>query len=449
MTPLTEGGQFGTIAGKSHPAMTPSTAPASRRAFLKTSGVLAAAAATTRAFAANDRISVACIGVRGRGNSVMASFLAEPDCEVTHICDVREAVLSARGAQVKEKTGKMPKLVSDYREVLADPSVDAIMVATPDHWHALLTIEGCLAGKDVYVEKPASHNIREGKVAVAAARKKDRMVQMGTQIRSARFLKEAREFLQSGALGKVISGRAWETDRVGAVKLAPDGAPPAGIDYHLWQGPSPERAYNHTIVEGAWRWMFDYGTGDLGNDGVHRIDYCRYVMGLDDFPEAISSSGGKYFFEDDQQWPDTLFVTYDYPGAVLQYEMRLWSKPRLHDAGEGATIHGENGWMLLNNTSWRAFDAEGKVIGEGSSDSGQQAHVRNFLDAVRSRKRESLNQEILSGHISTVMCHAGNIAWRTGKKLNFDPGAERFDDSDANALVGREHRQGFELPSIE
>ncbi len=421
-----------------------------RRVFLKSTSAFAAASAfaSARAVSPNDRISVACIGIRGRGNSVMHSFIAEPDCEVTHLCDVREAVLTQRGAEVKAKTGKMPKLVKDYRELLSDPSIDAFMVATPDHWHALLTIEGCLAGKDVYVEKPASHNIQEGRVAVAAARKKDRMVQMGTQIRSAKFLPEAREFVKSGALGKVITGRAWETGRSSAVKLAANGTPPAGIDYNLWQGPSPERAYNQTIVEGAWRWMFDYGTGDLGNDGVHRIDYCRYVMGLDTFPEAISASGGKFFFDDDQQWPDTQMVTYDYPGHIIQYEMRLWSKSKLFSAGEGAVIYGENGWMQLTNTSWKAYDPDGKIIKEGSSDSGQTAHVRNFLDAVRSRKRESLNQEIYSGHISTVMCHAGNIAWRTGKKLRFDPKSETFDDEAANALIGREHRKGFELPKI-
>jgi predicted dehydrogenase len=426
------------------------TSPATRRAFLKKSSAFATASvlAPARAISPNANISVACIGIRGRGNSVMHSFIAEPDCEVTHLCDVRESVLTQRGAEVKAKTGRMPKLVKDYRELLSDPSIDAFMVATPDHWHALLTIEGCLAGKDVYVEKPASHNIQEGRVAVAAARKKERIVQMGTQIRSAPFLHEAREFVKSGALGKVITGRAWETGRSGAVKLTADGTPPAGIDYNLWQGPSPERAYNQTIVEGAWRWMFDYGTGDLGNDGVHRIDYCRYVMGLDGFPEAISSSGGKFFFDDDQQWPDTLMVNYDYPGHVIQYEMRLWSKSKLFNAGEGAVIYGENGWMQLTNTSWKAYDPNGKIIKEGSSDIGQTAHVRNFLDAVRSRKRESLNQEIYSGHISTVMCHAGNIAWRTGKKLRFNAETETFDDAAANALIGREHRKGFELPKI-
>ncbi|MGE0756423.1 MAG: Gfo/Idh/MocA family protein [Pirellulaceae bacterium] len=427
--------------------------PMNRRTFLHQTSLatgvgLAAATLPGRAYAANDKISVACIGVRGRGNSVMHSFAAEPDCEITHVCDVRESVREQRGAEIKNKTGKMPKLVNDYRSLLQDKSVDVFMVATPDHWHALLTIEACLADKDVYVEKPASHNIVEGRTAVAAARKRDRMVQVGTQIRSAAFLREAAEFVQSGALGKVIYGKAWETDRNSAVRLQPDSSPPAGIDYHLWQGPVPERRYNESIVGGAWRWLFDYGTGDLGNDGVHRIDYCRYVMGLHGMPSAICTSGGKHFFEDDQQWPDTMLVNYEYPGHVLQYEMRLWSKPKLMGATEGAAIYGENGWLQLTNTSWQAFDADGKLVKEGRSDVGQQAHIRNFLDAVRSRKRESLNQELYSGHISTVMCHAGNISWRTGKKLRLDAESETFDDREANQYLGREHRRGFELPKI-
>lgn len=424
-----------------------------RRGFVRQSAAVGAglglsALANRQAVAANDKISVACIGVRGRGNSVMRSFAAEADCEITHICDVRTSVREQRGAEMKQRTGKMPKLVRDYRTLLNDKSIDAFMVATPDHWHALLTIEGCLAGKDVYVEKPASHNILEGKTAVAAARKRNRMVQMGTQIRSARFLKEARDYVLSGALGKVIFGRSWETSRNGAVHLGKNSAPPTGIDYEIWQGPAPERPYNERTVTSAWRWLFDYGTGDLGNDGVHRIDYCRYVMGLEGMPDAICCSGGKFFFKDDQEWPDTMIINYEYPGHVLQYEMRLWSKPKLLGAGEGAVIYGENGSLQLTNTSWRAFDTKGKVVKQGSSDVGQRGHIRNFLDAMRSRDRKSLNQEIFSGHVSTSMCHAGNISWRVGKKLRFDPKTEAFDDEQANQLVGREHRKGFELPKI-
>lgn len=426
---------------------------ATRRSFLQQTAALGVGlglSAAAPAWAADDKIHVACIGVRGRGNSVMHSFASEPDCVITHICDVNQAMRERRGAEMRDKTGVMPTLVNDYRTLLDDKSVDVFMVATPDHWHALPTIHGCLAGKDVYVEKPASHNIREGQVAVAAARKNERMVQVGTQIRSAPFLQEAAQYVRSGAMGKVIFGKAWETDHSGAVKLAENSTPPSELDYELWQGPSPERPFNESIVGGAWRWLFDYGTGDLGNDGVHRIDYCRYVMGLDTMPTAISCSGGKYFFEDDQQWPDTMLINYEYPQHLLQYEMRLWSRPKLHGATEGAAIYGENGWMLITNTTWKAYDPDGNIVREGRTDSGQiqQAHVRNFLDAVRSRNRASLNQEIYSGHVSTVMCHAGNISWRTGKKLRLDARSESFDDAEANQYVGREHRAGYELPEI-
>lgn len=430
--------------------------PNTRRTFLQQSAALGiglglSAGMPSSAFAANDNISVACIGVRGRGNSVMHSFAAEPDCVITHICDVNEPIRRQRGDEIKQKTGIMPKLVNDFRELLDDKSIDVFMVATPDHWHALLTIHGCLAGKDVYVEKPASHNIAEGRTAVAAARKHNCMAQVGTQIRSASFLHEAAEYVRSGAMGKVIYGKAWETDRNGEVRLLPNSSPPSGLDYEIWQGPAPERPFNSSIVGGAWRWLFDYGTGDLGNDGVHRIDYCRYVMGLEGMPQSVACSGGKFFFQDDdQQWPDTMLINYEYPDKILQYEMRLWSKPKLFDVSEGAAIYGENGWMLLTNSSWKAYDATGKLVKQGESNLGlaQQAHIRNFLDAVRSRNRASLNQEIYSGHVSTLMCHAGNIAWRTGKKLRLDTQKESFDDPAANALLGREHRRGYELPKV-
>ncbi|MFO0953766.1 MAG: Gfo/Idh/MocA family oxidoreductase, partial [Isosphaeraceae bacterium] len=205
-----------------------------RRGFLQGSAALGAGfslASGGKAVAANEKIRVACIGVRGRGNSVMHSFADEADCEVSHICDVNASVREQRGAEMEKKTGKRPKLVNDYRTLLDDPSVDAFMVGTPDHWHALLTIQGCLHGKDVYVEKPASHNIREGKLAVEAAQKRNRVVQVGTQIRSAAFLREAADYVKSGAMGKVLFGKAWETDRVREVHLAPDGTPPRGFDY--------------------------------------------------------------------------------------------------------------------------------------------------------------------------------------------------------------------------
>ncbi len=327
-----------------------------RRRFFKHStaiGIGFAVGMKRTGFAANEKIRVACIGVRGRGNSVMRSFAAESDCQLPHICDVRESMRLQRGREMKDLTGHMPKLVNDYRTLLDDKSVDVFMVATPDHWHALPTIHGCLAGKDVYVEKPESHNIVEGKTAVAAAHKHNRMVQVGTQIRSAKLMQEAAAYVKSGALGKVIYGKSWETDRNREVHHVSDSKPPRELDYDLWQGPVAERPYNETIVRKSWRWLFDYGTGDLGNDGVHRIDYCRYAMGIDQLPETICCSGGKFFFEDEREWPDTQIVNYEYPGKVLTYEMRLWSEPKLFGATEGAAIYGENGWMLLTNRMWK------------------------------------------------------------------------------------------------
>jgi predicted dehydrogenase len=285
---------------------------------------------------------------------------------------------------------------------------------------------------------------------VAAARKHNRMVQLGTQARSAPDLVEAVDYVKKGNLGKVIYGRAWETDRQGAIAKVADSAPPAGVDYDLWLGPAPQRPFNASRFHGNWRWFFDYGCGDLGNDGVHRLDFCRWALGLGglELPTTVSASGGKYFFDDAQEWPDTQMIAYDFPGKIMTYEMRIWSKPRLFEQTEGAAVYGDNGWLLITNSGWKHYDAKGQVVKEMGGRSPLGLHVRNFLEAVKSRKRETLNQEIEQGHVASVFCHAGNIAWRTGKKLKIDPKTEAFDDKDANQYLGREYRKGFELPKL-
>jgi predicted dehydrogenase len=398
--------------------------------------------------APSDRIRVACIGVRGQGGRLLHTFASQPDVVITHICDIDESVRVRRGKEIELKTREKPKLLEDYRVLLDDKGVDVFVIGTPDHWHALPTVQGCQAGKDVYVEKPDGHNINEGKAMVAAARKHGRVVQMGTQARSATWMPDALDYIRGGALGKVIVGKAWESARQGALPALPDSRPPAGVNYDLWLGPAPRRPFNRRRFHGSWRWFFDYGTGDLGNDGVHRLDYCRWAMGITSLPQAISAAGGKLFFKDAQEWPDTLMVTYEYPGQILTYEMRIWSRPPLHGLGEGAAVYGENGWVLLHNSGWRAHDSKGKVVKEGTGSDPLPLHIRNFLDAVRSRKPESLNQEIGQGHISSVLCHAGNIAWRTGKKLRLDPTTETFADAQANQYLSREYRKGFELPRV-
>lgn len=422
----------------------------SRRQFLKQSTALGLSLSLglSRTIAANDKIQVACIGVRGRGKGLLHAFAAQPDVEVTHICDIDKSVREAQGQAIYEKTRKKPNLINNYRDILKDTSVDAFVIGTPDHWHALPTIEGCLAGKDIYVEKPDGHNILEGRTMVAAARKAKRMVQLGTQARSATYLKTAIDYVKAGNLGKVIFGRAWETARQGAVTAMKDSKPPAGVDYDLWLGSAPKRPFNRRRFHGSWRWFFDYGCGDLGNDGVHRLDYCRYVMGLKGTPTAISCSGGKFFFDDVQEWPDTMMINYEYPGQLMTYEMRIWSRPKLNGITEGAAIHGENGMLLVHNSGWRAYDRNGKIVKQDGGGDNSTQHIRNFLEAMKSRKRESLNQEIAQGHESSVLCHAGNIAWRTGKKLKLDPEKETFDDKQANQYRSREYRKGFELPKL-
>jgi predicted dehydrogenase len=422
----------------------------SRRTFLAISATagLGLASGTLRA-APSDQIRVGVVGVRGRGNSLIRNFAAQKDVVISYLCDIDEKALSGRAAELEKSAGTKVATVKDYRKILDDKDVDALVLGTPDHWHALQTIHACQAGKDVYTEKPDGHNINEGKAMVAAARKHQRMVQMGTQLRSAPFLRDAAKFVASGAIGKVLFGKAWETAKQAPIPRVPDSEPPAGVDYDLWLGPAPKRPFNRYRFHGNWRWFFDYGSGDLGNDGVHRIDYCRLVMGLDEFPQSVTAVGGKYAFDDAQEWPDTYQVTYDYPGKILTYEMRIWSQARMYGHGEGAALYGETGWVLVNNSGWKAWDGDGKPLVEGGDAKADGLHTRNFLDAVKSRKREELNQEIASGHVTSVMCHAGNIAWRTGKRLKFDPKTETFDEPEANKFLGRDYRAGFELPKVD
>lgn len=402
--------------------------------------------------AKSEKIQVASIGVRGRGGRVMMTFSKQKDVQITHICDLDPGAANSRAEEVAKATGHRPKIVTDYRTLLDDDSIDAFTVGTPDHWHALPTVHGCLAGKDVYVEKPDGHNIVEGQTMVAAARKHKRMVQMGTQARSAPWLKEAADYVKSGAIGKVVYGRAWETDGKRVITPVPDSKPPAGIDYDLWLGPAPKRPFNKHRFHSSWRWFFDYGAGDMGNDGVHRIDYCRMVMGVDTMPQKINCMGGKLVVPDDaQDWPDHQLANFDFGGKLLTYEMRIGSKPPLLGHTEGAAVYGENGYVLLTNQGWKAYDASNKLVKEGNKGAGYHTevlHVRNFLDAVRSRRWQDLKQDIYQGHVSSVLCHSANIAWRTGKTLNFDRETERFDDAEANKWLGREAREGYELPKV-
>lgn len=431
-----------------------------RRTFLAASASLAAASGVaTSAVAANDKINVCVTGVRGRGGGLLQVFSSLPEVNVKYVCDLDADVLGSRIEAVEKRTGRKPEGIKDYRRALDDKAIDAIVLGTPDHWHALPTIHACQAAKDVYVEKPDGHNILEGLTMVAAAKKHGRVVQLGTQARSAPELAACMEWLKAGNLGKVRFAKAWESSKQGALAATPDSDPPKGFDYDTWLGPAPLRKFNARRFHGNWRWFFDYGTGDLGNDGVHRLDMARWALesalagekkSCASIPTQVSALGGKYYFDDVQEWPDTLMVTYDYAaGVLLTYEMRIWSAYPLHEESEGAAVYGDNGYVILGNSRWRAFDAKGKLLKEEKRSAPDSLHAQNFLACMRSRAKPAADLETV-GQPSSLLCHLGNAAWRAGKTLKYDARAQNFgNDQDANQYVTRpEYRKPFVLPKL-
>lgn len=428
-----------------------------RRTFMKTAAG-AIAPAYLSAGSPNEHFTVAMMGFRGRGRRLLYGFAELPEVRVKTICDVDRRLFNEASSAVEARQGHRPSVETDFRRLLDDPDIDVVVMGTPTHWHAIPTVLACQAGKHVYVEKPAGHNISEGRAMLEAARKYKRVVQVGIQSRSGLNYEEACAYIRSGVLGKVAFAKGWESARQKGIGYPPDGPVPVGIDYDMWLGPAPKRAFNPNRFHGSWRWFFDYGTGDLGNDGVHRVDYARRglaagfeAMGkrLPSWPTAVSASGGKFFFDDAQEWPDTLVVTWDYPGATLMYEMRNWQPTAMEGEAEGAAVYGENGYVVIGNGSWRAYDEHSKLVKAGSSTKSDDdlLHKRDMLAAIRRGGRPACDIEI--GHCASGLVHLGNIAWRTDRKLQFDAETESFGDDDgANRFLGRRYRHPWVLPKV-
>ena len=390
---------------------------------------------------------------------MLSTFAALPDVDVKYVCDVDESVRNSRAAGIKQASDKSPTPIKDFREALDDDAVDALVLGTPDHWHAIPTIMACQAGKDVYVEKPDGHNILEGETMVAAAKKYERVVQLGTQARSSPQIASAVAYVGEGKIGRVRFAKAWESARQGSIRHLADGKAPAGVDYNMWLGPAPKREFNRRRFHGSWRWFFDYGTGDLGNDGVHRLDTARRALAagvqaegksLPDLPVAVSAHGGKHYFDDDQEWPDNLMATFDYGDYLLTYEMRLWSPYRLFDETEGAAVLGDDGYVIIGNRDWRAYDRAGKLVQEEACADHTRAHVANFVACMRTRERPSADLETV-GHPSSMICHLGNLAWRVGHTVKFDASQRDFgEDKAASQFITREeYRKPWILPKID
>ncbi len=419
----------------------------SRRDFLKTSaGSVASLSALTAAGAAdqpNEKHVLAVMGVHGRGKDHLAGFSAFDDVEIAYVCDPDANVIADALKRINKRHKREPKVEKDIRKVLEDRDVTAVAIAAPDHWHALATVWACQAHKHVYVEKPVSYNVLEGRRMVEAARKYERVVQAGTQRRSGSHFASAAEFVKSGKLGKIPFARAWIAGNRASIGHKDDGKAPEGVDYDLWLGPAPEQAFNANRFHYNWHWNWDYGTGELGNNGIHFLDTIRMVMGLD-APTKISCGGGKNFYDDDQQTPDTMVVSYEFPGTTVTWEHRIWSKTGYEDEPAGVILYGEKGTLVFDKKGWHVRDGV-----EASDKAGdlEKPHMRNFLDSVRDGKRP--NADIEEGHKSTRLCHLGNIAYRVGRTLRFDGKTETIiGDEEASKLLGRTYRKGFALPTV-
>ena len=424
-----------------------------RRSFIKGSagvaaGVMAAPTIIPKSvFGANDKVRVAVLGVHGRGKSHIKGFMNLENVEVVTLCDPDKQVLQERQKDFKEKYDKKVKIEQDLRKVYEDKDIDAVSIATCNHWHALATIWACQAGKDVYVEKPGSHNIYEGRKMVEAATKYDRIVQHGVQLRSSVAIREAIQHLRNGLIGKVYMARGlvfrWRAD-IGNKPFEPV---PDTLNYDLWTGPAQERPFTRNLVHYNWHWHWDFGNGDVGNQGIHETDLCMW--GLDvGFPEKITAMGGKFLWDDCKETPEVLSSTYLYPSEkkIIEFEVRPWCTNAEDGAGVGNIFYGSDGYMVVNGYSkYETFLGKKKEVGP-SGDAGGD-HYKNFIDAVRAHDKSILNGPVETAHLSSGLAHLGNIAYRLGRVLDFDPSKERFvNDPEADKMLTRNYREPYVVP---
>ena len=417
--------------------------------------ILTAPGKAKSAPSANDEIRVACIGLRGKGGHHLNGLESVDGVKVVALCDVDESILNSRAEGLtKRSDGREVKLFTDYRKLLDDPDIDVVSIATPNHTHSLIAITAMAAGKDVYVEKPCSHNIWEGRQLVNAARKYKRMCQHGTQGRSSPAIREAVTKLHEGLIGEVYMARGVCFKWRPSIGKTPNEPVPPGVDYDLWLGPAPKRPFSPNRFHYNWHWHWDYGNGDMGNQGVHEMDMARWGLGVK-MPSKVHASGGHFMFDDDQETPNTLLCSYEYPEEkkMLVFETRHWitnqegfGKSPSSNA-VGVTFYGSEGYMQVYYFGYRTY--LGKEREEGPSATGNPNEYERFIAGVRSRKPDDLGVEIEEGHYSAALCHLGNIAYRLGRTVNFDPVEETFgSDEEANAMLSREYRKPFVVPEI-
>ena len=447
----------------------------SRRSFLRTAATGAVLAAVTpsvlagetvkkpviipaAAKGANDRIRVAVLGVNGRGKSHIEEIMGlseKANVEVAVLCDPDMDLLQTRASEFEKKYSKKVVIEQDFRRTYEDKTIDAVTIATPNHWHALQTIWACQAGKDVYVEKPATHNIYEGKKVIEAAYKYNRIVQHGVQLRSSVAIREAVQHLQDGLIGRVYMSRGlvyrWRPD-IGNKGISQT---PPGLNYDLWCGPAPMRPFTKNLVHYNWHWHWNYGNGDVGNQGIHETDLCMWGLGVDHLPERITSMGGKFLWDDCKEVPEVQTSIYHFPKEkkMIQFEVRNWCTNQEDGAGVGNIFYGDKGYMVVNGYGkYETFLGEKREKGPTRSESGELTlHFQNWLDAIRARDMSIQHGPIQTGHLASSLAHLGNISYRLGRQLEFDSVAERFigeGESEANGMLTRDYRAPYLLPEV-
>jgi len=428
-----------------------------RRYFLGSTIAAGAALRSSALASPNNTVRVACVGVRGRGRNHISAYNQMANVEIAAICDVDETVLSAGLATVEKAKGKRPAAFTDLRKLLEDKSIDAISIATPNHQHTLQTIWACQAGKDVYVEKPCSHDMFEARQIVAAAQKYDRVVAHGTQQRSGIGRVVAQQ-LSDGLIGDVYMARGMCYKRRDTIGRKPEVPVPAGVHYDLWLGPAPEHAFTQNRFHYNWHWFWDYGNGDLGNQGVHQVDMARWGLGVK-YPTKISAIGGHFMFDDDQETPNTLSASFEFADGgmkkkMMTFEVRHWITN--HEAGieepepqnVGVIFYGSKGYIAVwseDSGKYQTWLGREQKPGPSGADLGN--NWANFIDVVRSRKQADLFAPIAEGAISTTLVHLANISYRLGRTLQFDPVSYSCEgDAEANGMFRREYRKPFVVP---
>ena len=434
-----------------------------RREFLDTLAVGAAGLAigsTAKSYGqilgSNDRLNFAVIGLNGRAYAHLSALRANKDAaRIAYVCDVDSNILKKFADATAKEMGEAPATDKDFRHLLEKKDVDAITIATPDHWHAPMAIAGLQAGKHVYVEKPCSHNPAEGAMLVEAQKKYGKLVQMGTQQRSSPHTIEIVDKIHNGLIGRAYFAKAWYSNVRKSIGVGKEAPVPAALDWDLWQGPAPRVAYRDNVQPYNWHWFKVWGTGETLNNGTHEVDVCRWALGVD-FPQRITSSGGRYQFKDDWQFYDTLMTSFTYPDKMISWECRCCNGMKFYNRDRGSTIGGTTGTVLVDRDGYEVYDLKGNKTSEFKAnkektsssdltgrDSMTDLHFANFIAGIR--KGEKLNAPIAVGNVAVTMLQLSNVAWETNRELQLDTADAKIqnDEKAMSKYWGREYEKGW------